>query len=56
MANPHPTPRVVRQQRPEPLQGLDILVMGQLIADQPVGDLVAGAVVAGQAAPSLGPR
>ncbi len=49
MANPHPTPRVVRQQRPEPLQGLDILVMGQLIADQPVGDLVAGAVVAGQA-------
>ncbi len=40
---------VVRQQRLEPLQGLDIQVMGQLIADQPVGDLVAGEVVAGQA-------
>ena len=49
MANPHPTPRVVRQQRLEPLQGLDIQVMGQLIADQPAGDLVAGEVVAGQA-------
>ena len=43
--------QVVRQQRLEPLQGLDIEVMGQLIADQPAGDLVAGEVVAGQAAP-----
>ena len=41
--------QVVRQQRLEPLQGLDIQVMGQLIADQPAGDLVAGEVVAGQA-------
>ena len=49
MANRHPTPRVVRQQRLEPLQGLDIQVMGQLIADQPAGDLVAGEVAAGQA-------
>ena len=40
---------VVRQQRLEPLQGLDIQVMGQLIADQPAGDLVAGEVVAGHA-------
>ena len=40
---------VVRQQRPEPLQGLDIQVMGQLIPDQPARDLVAGEVVAGQA-------
>ena len=46
--------QVVRQQRLEPLQGLDIQVMGQL-ADQPAGDLVAGEVVAGQAAPTLGP-
>ena len=49
MANPHPTPRVVREQRLEPLQGLDIQVVGQLIADQPAGDLVASEVVAGQA-------
>ena len=41
--------QVVRQQRLEPLQGLDIQVMGQLIADQPAGDLVAGEVAAGQA-------
>ncbi len=41
--------QVVRQQRLEPLQGLDIEVTGQLIADQPAGDLVAGEVVAGQA-------
>ena len=41
--------QVVRQQRLEPLQGLDIQVMGQLIPDQPAGDLVAGEVVAGQA-------
>ncbi len=41
--------QVVRQRRLEPLQGLDIQVMGQLIADQPAGDLVAGEVVAGQA-------
>ncbi len=47
--------QVVRQQRLEPLQGLDIQVMGQLIPDQPAGDLVAGEVVAGQAAPTLGP-
>ena len=40
---------VVRQQRPEPLQGLDIQVMGRLRPDQPAGDLVAGEVVAGQA-------
>ena len=47
--------QVVRQRRLEPLQGLDIQVMGQLIADQLAGDLVAGEVVAGQAAPTLGP-
>ncbi len=47
--------QVVHQQRLEPLQGLDIQVMGQLIPDQPAGDLVAGEVVAGQAAPTLGP-
>ena len=41
--------QLVRQQRLEPLQGLDIQVMGQLIPDQPAGDLVAGEVVAGQA-------
>ena len=41
--------QVVRQQRLEPLQGLDIQVMGQLIPDQPARDLVAGEVVAGQA-------
>ena len=41
--------QVVRQQRLEPLQGLDIQVMGQLIPDQPAGDLVAGEVAAGQA-------
>ncbi len=41
--------QVVRQQRLEPLQGLDIQVMGQLMADQPAGDLVAGEVMAGQA-------
>ncbi len=41
--------QVVRQQRLEPLQGLDIQVMGQLIPDQPAGDLVADEVVAGQA-------
>ncbi len=41
--------QVVRQQRLEPLQGLDIQVMGQLIPDQPAGDLVASEVVAGQA-------
>ena len=40
---------LVRQRRLEPLQGLDIQVMGQLIPDQPAGDLVAGEVVAGQA-------
>ncbi len=39
----------VHRQRLEPLQSLDIQVMGQLIADQPAGDLVAGEVVAGQA-------
>ena len=39
----------VHRQRLEPLQGLDIQVMGQLIPDQPAGDLVAGEVVAGQA-------
>ncbi len=42
--------QVVRQQRLEPLQGLDIQVTGRLIPDQPAGDLVAGEVVAGQAA------
>ncbi len=42
--------QLVRQQRLEPLQGLDIQVMGQLIPDQPAGDLVAGEIVAGQAA------
>ena len=41
--------QVVRQQRLEPLQGLDIQVVGRLIPDQPAGDLVAGEVVAGQA-------
>ena len=41
--------QVVRQQRLEPLQGLDKQVMGQLIPDQPARDLVAGEVVAGQA-------
>ena len=41
--------QLVRQQRLEPLQGLDIQVMGQLIPDQPAGDLVAGEVVAGHA-------
>ncbi len=41
--------QVVRQQRLEPLQGLDIQVTGRLIPDQPAGDLVAGEVVAGQA-------
>ena len=41
--------QVVRQRRLEPLQGLDIQVVGQLIPDQPAGDLVAGEVVAGQA-------
>ncbi len=46
---------VVRQQRLEPMQGLDIQVMGQLIPDQPAGDLGAGEVAAGQAAPTLGP-
>ena len=40
---------VVHRQRPEPLQGLDIQVMGQLIPDQLASDLVAGEVVAGQA-------
>ncbi len=46
---------VVRQQRLEPLQGLDIQVMGQLVPDQPAGDLVAGEVAAGQAGATLGP-
>ncbi len=41
--------QVVRQQRLEPLQGLDIQVTGRLIPDQPAGDLVAAEVVAGQA-------
>ena len=41
--------QLVRQQRLEPLQGLYIQVVGQLIADQPAGDLVAGEVAAGQA-------
>ena len=41
--------QVVRQQRLEPLQGRDIQVVGQLIPDQPAGDLVAGEVVAGKA-------
>ena len=41
--------QVVHRQRLEPLQGLEIQVMGQLIADQPARDLVAGEVVAGQA-------
>ena len=48
--------QVVRQQRLEPLQGLDIQVMGQLIPDQPAGDLVAGEVVAGQAGAHPGTR
>ena len=48
-ADEQPGSQVVRQQRLEPLQGLDIQVMGQLIPDQPAGDLVAGEVVAGQA-------
>ncbi len=43
--------QVVRQQRLEPLQGLDIQVMGQLIPDQPAGDLVAGEVAAGKLRP-----
>ncbi len=41
--------QVVHRQRLEPLQGLDIQVVGQLIADQPAGDLIAGEVAAGQA-------
>ena len=41
--------QVVRQQRLEPLQGLDIQVMGQLIPDQLAGDLVVAEVAAGQA-------
>ena len=41
--------QLVRQQRLEPLQGLDLQVVGRLIPDQPAGDLVAGEVVAGQA-------
>ena len=41
--------QVVHRQRLEPLQGLDIQVMGRLVPDQPAGDLVAGEVVAGQA-------
>ena len=41
--------QVVRQQRLEPLQGLDIQVMGRLVPDQLAGDLVAGEVAAGQA-------
>ena len=48
-ADEQPGSQVVRQQRLEPLQGLDLQVMGQLIPDQPAGDLVAGEVVAGQA-------
>ncbi len=42
--------QVVRQQRLEPLQGLDIQVTGRLIPDQRAGDMVAAEVVAGQAA------
>ncbi len=42
--------QVVRQQRLEPLQGLDIQVTGRLIPDQPARDLVAAEVMAGQAA------
>ncbi len=41
--------QVVHRQRLEPLQGLDIQVMGQFIPDQLARDLVAGEVVAGQA-------
>ncbi len=41
--------QVVRQQRLEPLQGLDIQVTGRLIPDQLARDLVAGEVAAGQA-------
>ena len=48
-ADEQPGSQVVHRQRLEPLQGLDIQVMGQLIPDQPAGDLVAGEVVAGQA-------
>ena len=48
-ADEQPGSLVVRQQRLEPLQGLDIQVMGQLIPDQPAGDLVAGEAAAGQA-------
>ena len=40
---------VVQRQRPEPLQGLDIQVMGRLIPDPLAGGLVADAVAAGQA-------
>ena len=39
----------VHRQRLEPLQGLDIQVMGRLSPDQLARDLVAGEVVAGQA-------
>ncbi len=49
-ADEQPGSQVVRQQRLEPLQGLDIQVTGRLIPDQPAGDLVAAEVVAGQAA------
>ena len=48
--------QVVHRPRREPLQGLDIQVMGRLIPDPLAGDLVADAVAAGQAAPTLGPR
>ena len=48
-ADEQPGSQVVRQRRLEPLQGLDIQVMGRLVPDQPAGDLVAGEVVAGQA-------
>ncbi len=54
-ADEQPGSQVVRQQRLEPLQGLDIQVVGRLIPDQPAGDLVAGEVVAGQAGATLGP-
>ena len=54
-ADEQPGSLAVHQQRLEPLQGLDLQVMGRLIPDQPAGDLVAGEVVAGQAAPTLGP-
>ena len=39
----------VHRQRLEPLQGLDIQVMGRLVPDQLARDLVAGEVAAGQA-------